>query len=603
MKPRRTNLPPEDLDRFLDTEESNSVRKGTALRFLQAALRYPRLLCASCAIMIIGTAAALIEPRLFGYAIDDAIVPKNWPRLQQLTLIFLSLSIIRVLAMIAEGYLFESLGQAVTQDLRMAVFSRLQRLPLVLFDKHPAGRLMTRVTNDISALTEVFSGGIVLLVSNALLVAGVLIWLLILDLRLGLITLSVFPLMLYAAIRFSQQLQIAYREARSRLSALNGFLAENLMGIRVVHLFNREEVHARRFARLNQWYADAQTASIRTYAFLQPATTVAGGISIALVIWFGGNQALTGGLPLGVLVTFFAFALTLFRPLREMADKWNIFLAGLAAAERIFSVLEWPVELPEPDTQAPSAEPLELKGEIVFENVWFAYQEERWVLRNFSLTIPAGSRLGIVGHTGSGKTTLINLLMRFYEPQRGRILLDGKDLREYDKRQLRARLGLVQQDLFLFAGSLTDNVTRFSTEAGVNAEALLVEVRVTPTRILAERASNLSAGERQLVAFARTRAANPSIWILDEATSNMDSTSERVIDRAIRRTAQGKTLIVIAHRLATMRMCDQIIVLNKGQLVEAGDHETLLERDGLYARLFRYLQVAEMAGARASEAG
>ncbi len=578
--------PPHHFD--FEEAESRMAHPGTARRLFNAMFQHPAILTLGCTLILVGTAAALVEPWLFGFAIDQAIVPKNSARLVQLAMVFLALIIIRVAATIGDAYLFEALGQAVTQDLRVAVFSRLQRLPLAFYDKNPAGRLLTRVTNDITALADIFSAGFATMVSNALLVAGVLIMLVVLSPQLGLITVSVFPLMAAATVHFSRQLARSYREARSRLSAFNAYLAENLMGMRVVHLFSRQKVHLQRLSRLNQRYADAQMSTIRTYAFLQPTITTAAGVSMALLLWFGGNDALAGRIQLGVLISFFAYTLALFRPLREIADKWNIFLSGLAAAERIFSVLDWPTE--EDSTEAQATPYPDLKGHIIFDNVWFAYDDERWVLRNLSFEIPAGTRLGIVGHTGSGKTTLISLLMRFYEPQKGRILLDGKDLREYDRRRLRASLGLVQQDVFLFSGSVAENISLFSGKSDTASTTVLEKLGLSDGKLLSERGGNLSMGERQLVAFARAHESRPRIWILDEPTSSIDSESELRLERVLNAEAIGKTVIMIAHRLATTRACGQIIVLNKGQLVEAGGHAGLMSRNGLYARLFRYQQ-------------
>ncbi|HEX4999861.1 MAG TPA: ABC transporter ATP-binding protein [Terriglobia bacterium] len=589
-----------DLERYLDGEDSDaqSARGGrTARQLFGATLRHPGALAGGFLFVLMATAAALVEPRLLGYAIDEAIIPRNMARLNTLAALFLLLTVIRVVAMIAQTYLFEVLGQAVTQDLRMAVFSHLQRLPLSIHDKNPAGRLLTRVTNDISALAEMFSSGFVTMASNILLVGGIVVWLLALNLRLGLIAIAVLPFMLVATAYFSKQLRVAYREARSRLSMLNAYLAENLMGMKVVNLFNRQQAHLERFGALNQTYTEAQTRSIRAFAYLQPMITMAAGLSTGLLIWFGGNAAAFGAVQLGVLVTSFTYVLALFKPLRDVADKWNVFLAGLAAAEKLFSVLEWPVELPEDA----AGEPYALKGHIVFDHVWFAYEGERWVISDMSFEIPAGARVGVVGPTGSGKTTLIALLMRFYEPQRGRILLDGKDLREYERRRLRASFGLIQQDVFLFSGSVRSNLGLFERSANGNKRepgALLKELGLNlDDRTLGERGGNLSAGERQLVAFARAAAADPHIWILDEATANLDSATEDALEKTLERAAESRTLLRIAHRLASTRGCDPIMVLNKGQIAEMGDHAGLMRRNGLYARLFRYQQLTEETGA------
>lgn len=604
------------LEAFLDVEERDSgkIAAGSFKKLSREILKHQMPLLGGIVFVLAGSAATIFEPRLFGYAIDDAIVPKNWELLIRLGILYFGVVALRVICMMGQAYLFEVLGQRVTQSLRMQLFSHLMRLPMSVYDKTPAGKLLTRVTNDIGSLNEMFSAGFVSLISNFLIVAGILIALLVMDLRLGLIAISVFPVMLLASVYFSQRLKIAYRDARSKLSALNAFLAENLMGMKVVHLFNRESLHLRRFDLVNEWYTTALINTIKVFALFQPTITLAAGIALGLVMWFGSLATLSGTMKVGVLFAFFSYVMAVFQPIREMADKWNVFLSGMASAERIFSVLEWPTEMQEfPTTHVA---PLEgLRGHIQFENVWFAYSGEHWVLKDFSLDIKPGMQVGIVGHTGAGKTTIISLLMRFYEPQKGRILIDGKDLREYDKRALRASIGIIQQDVFLFSGSHRDNIALWSD----NSQRSAPELEVSPVKevlgamgyqgwldpgssvTLQERGSNLSMGEKQVMAFARALAASPSIWILDEATANMDSSTEILLQNSFQKASRGKTSLLIAHRLSTVRGSDMTLVLHKGVLVEQGSHEELLQLNGLYARLYRF-QEAQRAVALESEA-
>lgn len=581
----------------LDDLEGTDLQKKTLSRLLRIVFKHKRPLLFGIVMVSFGTFAVLLEPRIFGYAIDEAIIPKRLDKLRQTGLILLLVTAVRSFSSIQQSFFFEMLGQRVAQELRIKLFTRLQSMPVNVYDKNPTGRLLTRVTNDIAALNEMFSAGFLTMFCNILTVAGILTWLIVLDAKLGLIAASVFPVLVLISAYFSKRLKIAYRESRGRLSTLNSFLAENLTGIRIIHLFNRQRKHLKRFDQLNNRYASAQCGSIRVFALFQPTITVAAGISIGLIIWFGGGATLEGNLKLGVLVTYFSLAMSLFQPVREIADKWNIFLSGMASAERIFEVLGWEREFSPEDLKRRAAPIPNLNGHIVFENVWFSYDpypENKWILKNFNLEIRPGEKLAVVGHTGAGKTTIISLLLRFYEPQRGRILLDGIDIRSYDKRALRNSIGIVQQDVFLFMGSFQENVTFWNSQSMELVRKFFSQIgfRNKFDKSLQERGSNFSMGERQVIAFARAMSANPKIWILDEATANLDSETESLIQKAFHDATLGKTAILIAHRLATVKSADRIIVLHKGNLIECGNHEALMNENGLYARLYRYQSVS-----------
>jgi ABC-type multidrug transport system fused ATPase/permease subunit len=409
---------------------------------------------------------------------------------------------------------------------------------------------------------------------------------------LGAIALSVLPPTLILSRVFSRRLRQAYRDARTALAQLNALFAESILGIRTLQLFGQTQARVLRIASAQEDVVRAQSESIRSYAYFQPTITLAAGISLALVISVGAPQAFPGvqTLEIGVLTAYFSYVVSLFQPLREIADRWNVLLSGGASAERIIEVLDWPLETDEgknPWNQA--------RGEIEFKDVWFAYDEENWVLRGLNLKISEGESLGVVGSTGAGKSTLIQLILRLYHPQRGQILFDGQPIENYSLDALRSAIGLVQQDVFLFSGSLRENISLWKTQTSPLSSRLLeeLEAELGEALRLDERGGNLSLGQRQVVAYARAAAAQPLVWMLDEASSNMDSATEaRVVDW-LRRDSQGRTSIVVAHRLATVQRLQKIAVLHQGQVAECGTHGELMKLQGLYAKLYAYQQIED----------
>ena len=611
---------PDELQGYSDTHDSSHSVQGGAvssvstpssirrdvLEALSARVRESkRSFLFGLFLMGVATALAVSEPWVFGLAIDR-VLRAQYPlppdshagELLPWAAFYLGVILLRVSAVSAQALVFERLGQRLMLKLRVQLFDHLLRLPVSVYDRMAIGKLVTRVSQDIQSMSEMFSAGVVSVGLNLLTLLGIVVWLFVLDLKLAIIATTLLLLLLVMTIRFTQTLSDAYRNARSKLSSLNAFLAENILGMRVLQLFGRERVQLDRYARLNHLYTFAQMGSVRLFAIFQPSITFMQGVAMALVLWIGLQEVMAGELALGVLVSAFAYVTALFQPMRELAEKWNIFLSGMASAERVFSLLSWKTEIQQ-DSVGTKQLPV-TQGEIRFEGVWFAYQEERWVLQDFNLVIPGGTSLGVVGHTGAGKSTLMQLLLRFYEPQRGRILLDGHDLRDFSLQELRSHFGMIQQDVYLFSGTVLDNL-RLSQVRRSEQEmrSLLSELgfdEVALSQPVEERGVNLSAGQKQMVSFARAWSLDPLVWILDEATSNIDSEGEEVLERVFSRTAKARTQLIVAHRLSTVRKADQILMMHQGKAIELGTHSQLMRNNGLYARWVRYQSLTEELG-------
>ena len=551
----------------------------------------------------------VVGPYLFGYSVDKYIVPGvdrtiSWAAALHGVALISLLSLAALLLSFAVQYLqvriMQNVGQQTLYDLRKEIFERLQRLPMSFFDRSPVGRLVTRVTTDVDALNDLFAAGIAAMANDAIVllsIGTVMVWK---NWKLALATFAVLPLIMIATWIFRDRVRDANRRIRTAIARINSFLQENISGMSIVQLFNREKKAKEQFAELNRQHMEAYKDAITAFAVFFPAVELFSTTAIAIVFWYGGLLSFGGAVTVGILITFMQYAQRFFRPIQDLSEKYNILQSAMAACERIFRLLDEPLPAPPAEKSLLLPAP---RGEIEFRNVWFAYhgganpEEADWVLRDVSFHIAPGQTLAIVGHTGAGKTTLIQLLLRFYEIQRGEILLDGVDVRRYDVHQLRHHFGIVLQDPFLFSGSLESNVRLGNEEiTDASVESALSEVGLGPLldtlpdgikTIVSERGSTFSVGQRQLISFARALAHNPRFLILDEATSSVDTKTEVLIREALDRLLEGRTAMVIAHRLSTIQHADRILVFHKGKLREQGSHQQLLGVRGIYYRLYQ----------------
>ncbi|MDE3156172.1 MAG: ABC transporter ATP-binding protein [Acidobacteriota bacterium] len=545
---------------------------------------------------IIGSAAGqLAQPYLTKVAIDRYITAGNLGGLKGIAALYLIILVSSFALDYLQTYTMQMTGQRIVFDLRMALFEHLQRLDLRTYDRNPVGRLMTRVTTDVDVLNDLFTSGVVAIFGDVFTLAGIMIVMLSLNWRLALVTFSVLPLIVLVTQWFRRNVRESYRTVRTLIARINAFLQENITGMATVQLFRREALNFSRFDVIDRQHRDANVASIFYYAVFYPAVEVVGALAASLIIWYGGGEALKGTLTLGALVAFLQYAQRFFRPISDISDKFNTLQSAMASSERIFKLLDTPVVIERP--ALPAARPAGARGHIVFDRVWFAYNDEDYVLRDVSFEAAPGERVGVVGATGAGKSTIINLLLRFYDVSRGRILVDGVDIRHLDPAELRALCGLVLQDVHLFSGTIATNVrlgnaaiddaaVRRAVEA-VHAWPFVERLPQGLDSPVAERGSTLSVGQKQLLSFARALAFDPRILILDEATSSVDTETEILIHDALRVLMAGRTTIAIAHRLSTIQDMDKILVLHKGQVRESGTHQELLAARGIYYKLFQ----------------
>jgi ATP-binding cassette, subfamily B, multidrug efflux pump len=487
-------------------------------------------------------------------------------------------------------------GQYIMYDLRKQIFGHLQRLNVQFFDRNPVGRLMTRVTTDVDALNELFTAGFVAIFSDIFVLAGIIGVLFWMNWRLALVLFSITPFIILVSIWFRKGARATYGKVRVRIAAINAFLQEHISGMSTVQLFNRQEKEAEKFDGLNTRHREANIESIYYYAIFYPVVELIQTIGLALIIWYGGGKVIQQTLSIGALIAFLQYAQRFYQPLSDLSEKYNILQSAMAASDRIFKLLDTKVRIPD----AGRREVRELES-LEFRDVWFAYSESRtdepdWVLKGVSFRVERGEHVALVGHTGAGKTTVTALLLRFYEPQRGEILINGVDIREYSLESLRRLYAIVQQDFFLFTGTIADNISLGDpsiTEDQIRTAALRVQADRFISRLpegyaaeVRERGAGLSVGEKQLLSFARALAFNPPVLILDEATSSIDTETELLIQEAIQTLLEGRTSIVIAHRLSTIRSADTILVFHHGEIRERGTHEELMQIEGLYRRLY-----------------
>jgi ATP-binding cassette subfamily B protein len=593
--------------------EEEVLGKAYDSRLMRRLLTYLRpyraIVAVSLVFLLVNSVVQIVGPLITKLAIDRYLVPAGnasqilftdklsadpWIGIGQLTLVYLAAIIIGFICDFGQQYLMQLTGQRAMFDLRRQLMAHLQRLDISYYDRNPVGRMITRVTTDVDVLNDLFASGLVTIIGDLAMLSFVILAMFRLSPGLTLLLLAVMPLVVLVTAIFRRTVQQSYRRIRIAIARINSYLQEHITGIAVVQLFNREEKSRREFDRINRDHMEAFKDSITAYGWFYPVVEFLSMLALALLLAYGGFRVRAGAMTIGVLVAFFQYGLRFFRPIQDLSEKYNILQSAMAASERIFRLLDTPVAV-----QSPAAPKPVPNGPIAieFDHVWFAYKDEDWVLRDVSFIIAPGETIAVVGHTGAGKTTLTNLLLRFYDVQRGAIRIGGVDIRDMDLQQLRRNFGIVLQDAYLFTGTVASNI-RLGTEGISDRQLelateqvnLLEFVRGLPDGFdqeIRERGAGYSTGQKQLISFARALAHDPRVLILDEATSSVDTQTEFLIRDALGKLVEGRTSIIIAHRLSTVQRADRIFVMHKGQLRESGTHQELLAQRGIYWKLYR----------------
>ncbi len=565
-----------------------------ARRLLRYLKPYSRLLIPALVLTLVLNLLGILQPKFTQYAIDWFIIPRKTEGITLFALIFVAVQLARFVFSYFQSVLLNSIGQYVMFDLRREIYDKLQHQEVAYFDRNPVGRIMTRLTADVDALNELFTSGVTDLLGDLVMIVAIIAVMVWMDVRLTLVSLLTVPMLFAATTWFRKGARRGYDLVRTRVARIFAFLQEHFSGAQTVQIFNAEAKSLRRFAEINDEHRKANIDTIFYYAVFFPLVDFIGAVGIALIIWFGGYRVMQNALSLGALVAFIQYSGFLFQPIRDISDKYNVLQGAVVASHRIFKALDLPIAITTPRKPLKQGR---AEGRIEFENVWFAYNDDEWVLKEVSFTVSPGQSVALVGHTGSGKTTITNLLMRFYDVQKGRILLDGVDVRDWDLQSLRENFAVVLQDIFLFTGTIESNI-RLGREdisdervrwaaSEVRADRFIERLPGTYESEVRERGAGLSVGQKQLISFARALAFDPALLILDEATSSIDTETEQLIQEAIGRVMRDRTSVIVAHRLSTIQRADNIIVMHHGEIREQGSHQDLLSLRGLYWRLYK----------------